>query len=325
MAIENQREIRGFLIAVKGSEVKRINASTYRVRSQSDPNKWYLVVKNEFNEWVCECPDFYYRRVVCKHIYAVRFSLRLRQTVSEESFATEGVKLTDEPVCPSCGNMEVVKDGKRKNKRRVVQRFLCKACGYRFVNDLGFSKVKATPQAIMININGDLKWLWNLMDNDTRFLLACQVHKHREVKDVREVFREAKERAKTMPLAVVHDGLRSYDKAFNKEFFTLANPRVQNIRCVGDKARFNQLIERLQGTFGERDKIMRAFDNDDSAKEFAEAFKIWYNFLRPHMGLNGLTPAEKAGIQLGLGENRWETLIKQAYISRKLTNNHEKP
>jgi transposase-like protein len=176
-----------------------------------------------------------------------------------------------------------------------------------------------------VNVNGELKWLWNLMDNDTRFLLASQIHKQRGVKDVKEVFAEAKEKTKSMPIAVVHDGLRSYDEAFNKEFFTLANPRVQNVRSIGQRNGFNQLVERIHGTIRERDKVMRALDNEESAKEFIEAFKIWYNFLRPHMSLGGLTPAERAGIQLGLGENRWEDLIKQAYISRKLTSNHEKP
>jgi len=156
------------------------------------------------------------------------------------------------------------------------------------------------------------------MDNDTRFLLTSQIHKQREVKDVREVFTEAKERAKSMPIAVVHDGLRSYDEAFNKEFFTLANPRVQNVRSVGQRNGFNQNVERLHGTVRERDKVMRGLDNEESAKNFIEGFKIYYNFLRPYMGLNRLTPAEKSGIQLDLGENRWEDLIKQACISRKL-------
>lgn len=389
MAIENPREIRGLLIAVKDSEVKRLNPLTYRVRSQSNPQKWYLVAKNSYNEWSCECPDHVHRRVVCKHIHAVKFSLKLRQKVTEENLNLEGVTLDDEISCPSCGSMEVVKDGKRKNKGKTLQRYSCKVCHYRFVVNIGFSKVKATPQAIMasldlyfkgcslrdiqdhlnqfykikvthvailkwvrkymrlmrsyvekltpktsgiwhtdemtVNVNGELKWLWNLMDNDTRFLLASQIHKQRGVKDVREIFAEAKEKTKSMPIAVVHDGLRSYDEAFNKEFFTLANPRVQNVRSIGQRNGFNQLVERIHGTIRERDKVMRALDNEESAKEFIEAFKIWYNFLRPHMSLGGLTPAERAGIRLGLGENRWEDLIKQAYISRKLTSNHEKP
>jgi hypothetical protein len=30
--------------------------------------------------------------------------------------------------------------------------------------------------------------------------------------------------------AIIHDGLHSYDEAFQKEYFTLRNPRVKNTR-----------------------------------------------------------------------------------------------
>jgi hypothetical protein len=38
--------------------------------------------------------------------------------------------------------------------------------------------------------------------------------------------------------------------------------------------------------------------------------QIYYNFVRPHMGLEGKTPAEAAGVGI-TSENRWaELLIK---------------
>lgn len=43
-----------------------------------------------------------------------------------------------------------------------------------------------------------------------------------------------------------------------------------------------------------------------------EGFKNYYNFVRPHQGLNGKTPAEMAGLDLGLGENKWLGLIEKA-------------
>lgn len=39
--------------------------------------------------------------------------------------------------------------------------------------------------------------------------------------------------------------------------------------------------------------------------------EIYHNFVRPHEGLDGATPAEKAGIKVD-GENRWITLIQKA-------------
>jgi hypothetical protein len=43
----------------------------------------------------------------------------------------------------------------------------------------------------------------------------------------------------------------------------------------------------------------------------AEGQRIRYDFIRPHDGLQGQTPAEKAGIKVE-GENKWLTLIQNA-------------
>ncbi|MFI5448698.1 MAG: hypothetical protein ACHQ03_02875 [Candidatus Bathyarchaeia archaeon] len=39
--------------------------------------------------------------------------------------------------------------------------------------------------------------------------------------------------------------------------------------------------------------------------------QIYHNYVRPHMGLNGKTPADLAGIQVG-GDDKWMTLIQNA-------------
>jgi len=38
--------------------------------------------------------------------------------------------------------------------------------------------------------------------------------------------------------------------------------------------------------------------------------RIYYNFIRSHMALNGKTPAQQANIDLKLGKNKWLDLIK---------------
>lgn len=59
-------------------------------------------------EWSCECPDFRYRHVIFKHIYAVKFSQTLRQKVMSENL---GLKEIDEPdvICKRCGSTNVIK------------------------------------------------------------------------------------------------------------------------------------------------------------------------------------------------------------------------
>lgn len=175
---------------------------------------------------------------------------------------------------------------------------------------------------VKLRQNTQMDWLWNLMDNGTRFLLASQLTQKRETADAREVFAEAKALAKTMPSFVVTDGLRAYQDAFNKEFFTLQNPRAVHVRLAGlRKETNNNIIERLHGTIRERTKVTRGLDSEGSAQTLIDGNRIYYNFLRPHMALNGKTPAEAAGINLHLGQNRWNTLIRQSTASKKRKNN----
>jgi hypothetical protein len=40
--------------------------------------------------------------------------------------------------------------------------------------------------------------------------------------------------------------------------------------------------------------------------------RVYYNHIRPHQGLGGKTPAEAAGLDLALGQNKWEAIIARA-------------
>jgi hypothetical protein len=57
-------------------------------------------------------------------------------------------------------------------------------------------------------------------------------------------------------------------------------------------------------------KVMRALRTLESAT--LDGQRIYYNHIRPHQALNGKTPAEAAGLELGLGANKWENLIRKA-------------
>jgi hypothetical protein len=45
--------------------------------------------------------------------------------------------------------------------------------------------------------------------------------------------------------------------------------------------------------------------------------RIHYNFIRPNQAIGGQTPAEAAGINLNLGENKTENLMRLAAIRKK--------
>jgi hypothetical protein len=43
-----------------------------------------------------------------------------------------------------------------------------------------------------------------------------------------------------------------------------------------------------------------------------DGLRVYYNFLRPHMALNGQTPSHKARIDAESSEKKWLSLIKKA-------------
>jgi transposase-like protein len=132
-----------------------------------------------------------------------------------------------------------------------------------------------------------------VLDSQTRFMVANLVTKKREVGDAQELFKEAREARK--PELLITDGLQSYHKAFNKEFYD-HHQESEHVVAEGLTARANNnKVERLHNTVRERVKVMRGLHSDKSAAVFNEGFKAYYNFVRPNQALGGKTPAEVAG------------------------------
>jgi transposase-like protein len=120
-----------------------------------------------------------------------------------------------------------------------------------------------------------------------------------------------------LPKAIVHDGLPSYNEAYQKELYTLQSPRIQNIRSIRSNEKgLDPKVERLNGTVRDRETVMRGLDTPEAAQELMDAMRIHYNFIRPNQAIGGQTPAEAAGINLNLGENKVESLMRQAAVLR---------
>ncbi|HXG07210.1 MAG TPA: transposase [Nitrososphaera sp.] len=151
------REFKGLAIAAKGAQIKRINKLSYNVKSQSN-GLWYSVVEHYGSSiertkayWTCTCPDHVYRKVTCKHIYAVLFSKQLRKQIVASQDVVERIiePLSSEIVCPHCKGSLIVKHGVRHTKHGTdIQRYSCKDCHYRFAVNSGFEKARADPKVI---------------------------------------------------------------------------------------------------------------------------------------------------------------------------------
>jgi len=178
---------------------------------------------------------------------------------------------------------------------------------------------KITPQVgeawradeVFVKIRGELKYVFSLMDDETRFWIAQEVADRKEGHDSRSLLRKGKEITQTKPKVLITDGLPSYHEVYMKEFWTQKRENrtihIKHIRLSGDMN--NNKMERLNGEFRDREKVVRGLKIKDSV--VINGYQMYHNYLRPHMALDEKTPAEKCGIAIE-GNNKWITVIQNA-------------
>jgi putative transposase len=124
------------------------------------------------------------------------------------------------------------------------------------------------------------------------------------------LFKNAKELTGKRPSTLISDGAPNFNDAFKNEFFIISNPRslhIRHVRMRGDHN--NSKMERMNGEVRDREKVMRGLKKIDTI--VLPGYQLYHNYIRPHEGLDGKTPAEKCGIKIE-GDNKWKTLIKNA-------------
>ena len=162
-----------------------------------------------------------------------------------------------------------------------------------------------------------LAFLWNVMDSETRFLLASRVSEGREIVSAIKVFQEAIKNAHgQIPDKVYTDAYKAYRFGIKAAFEDEDKQPEHVAKCGLRKHDNNNRIERANGTLRERIKIQRGWKSYQTP--LAEGKRIQYNFVKPHMALDGKTPAQKAGLQ----QKGWKELVEIAVSNRpeKLEN-----
>jgi transposase-like protein len=157
---------------------------------------------------------------------------------------------------------------------------------------------------LWVKIKGDMKYLFAIMDDETRFWIAQEVAETKEQHDARTLFSRAKYLMGKAPTTLVTDGLRTYFRA-SQEIYALAD-HVKHIRIQGD---MNNKMERMNGEVRDREKVMRGLKRTDTP--ILKGYQIFHNYIRPHEALDGKTPSEVCGITVQ-GQNKWITLIQNA-------------
>ncbi len=94
------------------------------------------------------------------------------------------------------------------------------------------------------------------------------------------------------PKTLVTDGLSSYSVACEQVFD--GTKHIRKIPFTG-KVHNNNKMERVNGEIRDREKTMRGLKQKRTT--VLTGYQLYHNYIRPHEGLNGKTPAEACGIQ----------------------------
>ena len=139
-------------------------------------------------------------------------------------------------------------------------------------------------------IKGKKAYLWDIMDQDTRYILASHLSYRRDAPSARAMLRKALAASDGPTKSITTDKWRAYIKPI-KELV----PEAKHIQSEGLAAEINNnLSERLQGTFRDRIKTLRSLENIESGQRYLDGWTVNYNLFRKHESLRNKPPASRA-------------------------------
>ena len=164
---------------------------------------------------------------------------------------------------------------------------------------------------LFLKVKGNMKYLYALMDDQTRFWIAQEVAETKYTADLRPLFQQEKQIAEKNPKTLITDGAPNFHEPWEKEFYTnRLETRTEHIRDIRmDGTVHNIKMERMNGELRDRERCMRTLEKTDTP--ILKGMQIFHNYVRPHEALKGKTPAQLAGIDVQ-AENKWLTLIQNA-------------
>ena len=159
---------------------------------------------------------------------------------------------------------------------------------------------------MVVWVGGEKYWNFNVMDEETRYILASHLSKRRDGRAAAAVMSKAKEASAEPPKTIKTDKLRAYIAAIGTVF-----PDAKHIKSEGLAAELNNnQSERLQGTFRQRTKTLRGLDTRESGQLYLDGWTLDYNLFRKHEALNNRTPAQVAKVSPPFDE--WEEVVEHA-------------
>lgn len=173
-----------------------------------------------------------------------------------------------------------------------------------------------------IKCSGVQKWFWDIIDEQTKFLVAGHLSGVRSTEECVSLFEKSIRVAKRKPTSIYCDGLPAYVDAYNHVFHTLKKEgRPELIRRVGIRNVHNQnTIERFHSTLKDRIKPTRGLKGEETVRTLLEGWVVHYNYVRKHQTIK-MTPAQASGLNV---KADWHNLVKDATKDEALKGERKK-
>jgi len=159
-------------------------------------------------------------------------------------------------------------------------------------------------------------WFWCAVDWDSRMIVGTHYSLTHNTEDAKDFFRKV--RIKVNPKYVKTDSAPFYPKAMRNVFSSAKNPNFMGIKRTVHKVnnvyktgKHNVRIETVFSKIKDRVDDFRGFKALWSAPILMAGLIIQHNFIEQHTTVKDY-PCERAGLRLGLENNRWLDLIKLA-------------
>ena len=169
---------------------------------------------------------------------------------------------------------------------------------------LNFDSDEWHTDETVVKISGKKYYIWFVIDSETRFVLGFHLSPYRDSNQAFTLFNSVKD------LGTVNSIVSDRYSAYKVPVKSVLGDKVKHIRVESFKDDIsNNLIESFHHQFKAWYKTKQGFNSFDSANNMISMFIFFYNFVRPHSALSGLTPAQVAGLNLTTKQKRHFLLV----------------
>ena len=135
-------------------------------------------------------------------------------------------------------------------------------------------------------------YFWDIIDADTRYLLATHVSFTRSGRDAKALMNLARKRAGKPPKAVVTDKLASYVSGIEEAYGADSKHRRGGPFKHLDSGESTALIERFHRTLEQRTRVFQKIQSLGNIRLLTDGWLINYNFFKQHEGVGNIPPAQ---------------------------------